>query len=148
MSKDPRQVELEIIAELGIRHAAGLKSHACSKVCGLLTRDRGGWAKAFEHISDHFRPMPEKESHALFARKYRSEDAIWKLIYNAASKPSELKLTKLTIAGEKIGRPAVEIVRNFGETIGEDPWHNRLRIFVDFQGNLITAYPGPGLQNG
>ncbi len=142
MAKTQAQIEREIIAELGERRATGLKSSACSRVCGLLVRQGDDWDKAFEHISDHFQPIPEKPSHVLFHKKYRDKEALRRLLYRAASGPSEVRLTKLRIHGDHFGKPAIEIVRQFGESIGENAQQTRLRMFVDYQGNLITAYPG------
>jgi hypothetical protein len=36
----------------------------------------------------------------------------------------------------------VKIVRVFGTSIGDEPSLKMLRIFVDYRGDLITAYPG------
>jgi hypothetical protein len=147
MPKDQVQVEREIIAELGKRGAEGLKANACSRVCGLLQRQGDDWDKAFEHISDHFKQIPGKPSHALFHKRFRSKEGVRQLLYRAASGPSEIRFTKLNVHGDRFGKPAIEIVRRFGEPIGEDPTHTRLRIFTDYQGNLITAYPGSVVTN-
>lgn len=143
MPKDQAQIEQEIIAQLGERGAAGLKANACTRLCGLLQRQGGDWDKAFEHISAHFKRVLGKPSNAMFHKKFRSKDALRQLLYQAASGPSEIKLTKLKVHGDHFGKPAIEIVRNFSEPIGEDLTHIRLRIFVDYQGNLISAYPAP-----
>ncbi|WP_152052427.1 hypothetical protein [Tautonia marina] len=142
MPKDQAQIEREILAEIGERRAAGLKANACSRVCGVLIRQGSDWDKAFEHISDHFRKNPDKPSHLLFHKKYRTKEALRQLLLRAASGPSEIKVTKLKVHGDHLGKPAIEIVREFREPIGESPSYTRLRIFLDVQGNLITAYPG------
>jgi hypothetical protein len=136
-----REIESKVLAELGWRHAAGLKANACSRVCGVLYRGGSDWDEAFGHIAEHFRRDPSKPSHAVFARRYRNEESLRMLLYTAASKPSQVSITKLTIDGRPTGRPAVEIIRDFAKVIGEDEDHTRLRIFVDCQGKLITAYP-------
>jgi hypothetical protein len=133
-------------AELGVKQAALAKANACTRVCGLLmARGRSlEWERALEHISEHFRPDSSKKSHAVFARKYRNPDAIKKLLYRAASGPSSVVLTKLTVDGRPTGRPAVMIVREFGEAVGEQPSYRWLVIIADAHGTLITAYPSEG----
>jgi hypothetical protein len=142
MSKDRAQIEREIIAEIGEQRAAGLKANACTRVCGVLVRRGVDWDKAFEHISDHFKQLPGKPSHVLFHKRFRTKEALRQLLFRAASGPSEIRLTKLKVHGDHFGKPAIEIVRQFGESIGESPLHTRVRIFIDYQGTLITAYPG------
>jgi hypothetical protein len=141
MAPNTEQVEKDVEAELGERGREGLLANACSRVCGLLRRD--DWDKAFEHISKHFSAgsAGSKPSHGVFCRKYRDKKALGDLLYRTASAPSSVHLTKLTIAGDTIGKPAVEIRRVFGEAVGEDPSYRTVRVFVDYQGNLITAYP-------
>lgn len=147
MSQEQARIEQEIEAELGKRQTAGLKANAPSRICGLLTRDNADWDKAFAHISLHFRPITDpavKSTHTIFHERYRNKESLRRLLLRAASKPSSVRLTKLKISNEHIGRPAVEIVRNFGEVIGNESSLTALRMFTDFHGALITAYPGKG----
>jgi len=132
-----------IEAEIGVKQAALLKANACSRVCGLLiARGRSDeWERAYEHISDHFRFDPTKPSHAIFARRYCTKDAIKSLLYRAASGPSRVTLTRLTIDGRPTGRAGVKIVRRFGDAVGENVKQTCLVIIVDAQGTLISAYP-------
>jgi hypothetical protein len=145
MALEQAEIERQIVAELGERRAAGLKANATRRVCGLLTRNNSDWDTAFEHIRAHFQPITDpaiKSRHTVFAERYRNKDALLRLLMRAASKPSRVRLTRLTIGNQHIGRPAVEIVRNFAEVIGDDSSLTALRIFTDYQGRLMTAYPG------
>jgi hypothetical protein len=136
----------QVEAELGVKQAALAKANASTRVCGLLmARGRSvEWERALEHISEHFRADPSKESHAVFAKKYRSAEAVRTLLYRAASGPSSVELTRLTVDGRPVGRPAVKIVREFGEAVGEIPSFRWLIIITDARGSLITAYPAEG----
>lgn len=151
MSKEQALIEQEIEAELGQRQTAGLKANASRRICGLLTRKNADWDKAFAHISLHFHPITDpsvKNSHTVFHKRYRDKESLRLLLLRAAGAPSSVRLTKLKINNEHIGRPAVEIVRNFGELIGDEPSLTALRMFTDFHGELITAYPGKGPEKG
>ena len=148
--QEQAQIEREIVAELGTRQAAGLKENAPSRIVGVLVRNGDDWDRAFEHIADHFGPNPQKRKHNVYVKKYRSKEALRQLLLEAARKPSEIRLTKLRVHDAHLGKPAVEVVRQFGVTIGEEIDQEgtksskelrRLRMFIDFQGNLITAYP-------
>ena len=144
MAKPQQAIEREIVAELGERAAGGLKQHAPTRLFALLNKPGSDWDKAFEHISDHFRRTPDKPAHTVYAERYRDKEALRKLLLDAASVPSEVRLTKLKIHGDNMGKPAIEIRRWFNKQVGDNQTLTWLRIFVDFQGNLITAYPDDG----
>ena len=69
MAKTQQDIEGEIQSELGHRRKSGLLANACSRVCGVLTRNGSDWDKAFEHIRPHFREMPGKPSHTVYRNK-------------------------------------------------------------------------------
>jgi hypothetical protein len=142
MSSNPT-IHDRVEAEIGVQKAALLKANACSRVCGLLmARGRiDEWERAYQHIAEHFYVDATKPSHSVFARRYRLRDAIKALVFRAASAPSSVHLTKLTIDGRPTGRAGVEIVRRFGEPIDETSKMTSLVIIADAQGALITAYP-------
>jgi hypothetical protein len=144
MPKNRDQIEQEIEASEGKDQTAVARRNASTRVCGLLVaRGRSKeWDEAYVHIAEHFERDPQKPKHTVFNKKYRDQEALRGLLLRAASGPSAIRLTKLTIDGEPVGRPAVEILRLFGEEIGDSAELVCLRIFVDFQGKLITAYPG------
>jgi len=139
--------EMEILrrieASLGEKRTAMMKANACSKICGMLTAPGRSWEwdEAFEHISEHFRPIPAKPTHTIFQRKYRDSERLKGLIRNAAAHPSTVKLTLLTIDGIPSGAPAIQIGRQFRELIGEEDGQICLRIISEEKGRLITAYP-------
>jgi hypothetical protein len=80
----------------------------------------------------------------VFARRYRSNDALKRLLFRAASAPSNVALTKLKIDGRPTGRSAVRILREFAQEIGDSAELRWLVIIADAQGTLITAYPATG----
>ena len=90
-------------------------------------------------------PVDAKHRHSVFKQKYRNSDTVKELVRRAASAPSRVVATRLTIetlsGREAIGRPCVKIVRRFGDAVGEDETEVCLVIIVDHGGTLITAYP-------
>ena len=146
MTIGSNEIDRQVETELGIKHAALAKANACTRVCGLLmARGRSiEWERALQHIAEHFHSDLSKASHTVFARKYRNADAIKQLLYRAASGPSSVILTKLTIDGRPTGRPGVKIIREFGEPVGELPSLRWLVIIADAHGTLVTAYPAEG----
>jgi hypothetical protein len=144
MSQNDKDVEAQIVQALGQKQAALMKKNTPSRICGLLTA-RGRcveWEAAFEHISPHFKANSGKPSHTRFHDKYCDQEAVKDLIKRAAGAPSSVTYTKLTTDGIPVGRPAIKIVRDFGEPVGDRPDLVCLIIVADSQGKLVTAYPG------
>jgi hypothetical protein len=138
------EIERQVIEAIGVKLAGLLKDNTPSRICGLLTaRGRSPeWERALDHISDHFRPMPGKPSHAIFCKRLRDPAALKQYIKRAASAPSALRLSKLTDAfGRPMGVPCMLIIREFKEQLGEASAQTCLIIVADFQGKLVTAYP-------
>lgn len=145
MSQDELDAKAHAERELGQKQAALMKLNTPNRICGLLTaRGRSDeWDKAFEHIAAHFRADPlNKPSHTLFHKKYCEKEAVKALIMKAAAGPSSVIWAKLKIGGLPLGRPAIKIVREFPEQIGDRADLVCLVIIADHQGKLVTAYPG------
>ena len=133
-----------VIKEIGKRLSKLAAKKAGSRIVGHMTRNSPAWSKAFAHIKSHFKSMPGKASHAVFAKKFRNEAGIKQLIQKAAGNPSRAPVTtKLTVGAENVGRPAVIIEREFSDAIGYigDDACKILRVVVDYTGRPITAYP-------
>jgi hypothetical protein len=117
---------------------------AGSRFLGHIAKNSREWRKAFEHIAEHFGPVPGKEVHAIFVAKFCSKEAVEALITKALSKPNRSPiLSKLTIDGLPVGKPCVVIEREFTEVIGHQGAKELkiLRIVVDFTGRPVTAFP-------
>lgn len=137
--------EQEIINELGVRLTALLKQRGPGRISGMVTAKgrNAEWEKAFEHISTHFRREKGKATHTQFCRKFRDQDKLKELIRDAAAAPSSSVLSRCTdLWARPLGSPCLLILRKFSEPIGEDADQNWLLIVVDWQGKLVTAYPG------
>ena len=136
-----------VIKEIGKRLPKLAAKKAGSRIVGHVNRSSRAWSKALTHIRDHFRPIKGKPSHAVFEKKFRNEAVLKQLIGQAAANPSRgAVLSKLTVGGENIGRPAVILERQFKQAIGKigDEACHVLRIVVDYTGRPITAYPVKG----
>jgi len=137
-------VRAQAIRELGEKQFALMMQNTPHRICGLLTaRGRSvEWEKAFLHIALHFGPDHRKPSHTVFRKKFCNEAAVKDLVRQAANAPSTVICTKLTIDGVPLGRPGIKIVRAFREPIGSTADLLCLVVIADFQGTLITAFPG------
>jgi hypothetical protein len=138
------QIESQVIEAIGVKLAGILKDNTASRICGLLTAKGRNkeWERALDHISDHFRPMPGKPSHSIFCKKLRDPEVLKDYIKRAASAPSMLRLSKLTLpARGPAGVPCLLIIRNFKQQVGVDADQTCLIIVADFQGKLVSAYP-------
>ena len=130
--------------------SAALKK-ARSRMFGKLALGSSGWTKAFPHIAEHFTEaaLKSKPVHAIFAKKFASENGLKGLLQQAISKPSRTFLSRETVDGVASGRIVVLVEREFGEAIGEEVVRQTgkrepckiLRIVIDLAGNPITAYP-------
>src|SRR3982751_2142726 len=89
------EIERQVIEAIGVKLAGILKDNTPSRICGLLTaRGRNPeWERALEHISEHFRPMSGKPSHAVFCKRLRDPMMLKQYIKRAASAPSTLRLS-------------------------------------------------------
>jgi hypothetical protein len=146
MPPPPSDVEIErqVVEAIGVKHAGLLKDNTPSRICGLLTaRGRNPeWERALEHISDHFRPMPGKPSHAIFCKRLRDPAVLKQYVKRAVSAPSTLRLSKLNDTfGRPKGVPCMLIIREFKEQLGENSEQTCLIVVANFQGKLKTAYP-------
>ena len=145
MSGPQASVLRKVSKEIGRRGMKLMVRKSGSRLLGHLQRNSRVWRKAFEHIKLHFKQVPGKSSHTLFAPKYRTEAAVRELVRKAASKPSHAPvITKQTVAGLPEGTPCVIIDRVFKHAIGTTadglPAHT-LRVVVDFTGKPVTAFP-------
>lgn len=139
------------VKEIGERLARLAVKKAGTRVLGHIARNSKEWRKAFEHIAEHFGPVPGKAVHAIFEPKYCSKEAIEELVKKALGKPGRSPvLSKLTIDGVPMGKPAVVIEREFVEVIGRegDTELRILRIVVDFTGRPVTAFPTKAFVTG
>lgn len=133
-----------VVREIGTRLSRLAARKASSRIVGQVTARSPRWRQAFDHIRPHFLPDPAKPRHSVFARRYRTEDAVAELIRRVASRPSRAPVTtKLTIAGHPAGKPAVVLEHWFPNPIGDEKGHacHILRIVADYTGQLITAFP-------
>jgi hypothetical protein len=138
------EIESAVIAEIGAKYANFLKGkYVSSRLCGMLTaRGRNHeWEKALEHISLHFSRDSTKETHTVFAKKYRDPDVLKDLINSAAMHPSTIRLSRLTINNQPIGKVCAILIREFRQPIGTQSDEFCLFVVVDQEAKLITAYP-------
>lgn len=121
--------------------------NSSKRLAGIVRRDKGHWQKAYRHIAEHFRAAGRsvKNSHGVFARKFRSETEIKSLLRKVASGVSRAPVVSLErIGGKSIGRPVVLLQKKFSRPIGIDAKGKPADILVvvmDYTGRLLTAYP-------
>lgn len=142
--------------EIGKSFTALMEEKSGSRLVGLSQRRGPEWRKAFDHIRRHFGPFPGKERHAIFLKKLCSEDAVARLLADAAAHPSHAPLvTRLTIDAVPLGEPAILLQRWFGHPIGysgesayraDTPDCDHLRIVMTYRGDLVTAFPAVNRQ--
>jgi hypothetical protein len=91
------------------------------------------------HIADHFTMIPEKVAHSVFEASLRSTKAVTALVRETLKKGASAPILSKTDSGALAWVFEAELGRTIG-TAGKQAL-SKLRVVVDFEGRLITAFP-------
>jgi hypothetical protein len=122
------------------------------------------WEEAFRHIAEHFAArtaLATRAAAGVFLEAFRSRSAVEGLIKQAVKRPSNKLLSRRVVHGAKlaIGEPVVIVEREFSQVIGEafkmsgseivkEGECKVLRVVFNVAGEVITAFPVPGINAG